>query len=286
MDVPDPATPRRNPTPSLLRSLLFDHLDPGYTAAARARVPGSPARFRTGAWIALGGVVIGVLFGVAAAQASRQAPDRAHVQTQLADEVRRTQTANVDLAQTRAHLSAEEESARERILARDSAGKTVLGALHVADERAAATAVNGPGLVVALADPTARPGLSGGAVAPGGAAAVVLDRDLQSVVNALWAGGAEAIGVGGVRIGPGVTIRQAGGAMLVDNQPISSPYVVSAIGPTATMQTGFMVSDAYLRMQAVHQLYGVGFTVTESARLSLPAAPVRELRYAREGTPR
>lgn len=285
-DDRDRGGPRRNPTPSLLKSLLFDHLDPGYAAANRARVPGSSKPFRRRAWIALGGVVIGGLFGVAAAQASRQAPDRAHERSQLADEVRRTQTGNEDLARTRARLSADEESSRERILARDSAGTKVLGALHVAEGRAAATAVHGPGLIVTLADPSARPGLTGGGAAPADGTAVVLDRDLQSVVNALWAGGAEAIGVGGIRIGPGVTIRQAGGAMLVDNQPISSPYVISAIGPTGTMQTGFIVSDAYLRMQAVHQLYGVGFTVTESARVGLPAAPVRELRYAREGTPR
>ena len=58
-----------------------------------------------------------------------------------------------------------------------------------------------------------------------GSRQVILDRDLQLVVNSLWASGAEAISVGGVRIGPNVTIRQAGGGILVDNQPISSPYV-------------------------------------------------------------
>ena len=78
-----------------------------------------------------------------------------------------------------------------------------------------------------------------------GSRQVILDRDLQLVVNSLWASGAEAIAVGGVRIGPNVTIRQAGGAILVDNQPISSPYAIVAIGPPHGMQDAFERSPGY-----------------------------------------
>ncbi len=35
-----------------------------------------------------------------------------------------------------------------------------------------------------------------------GSQQIILDRDLQLVVNSLWACGAEAISVGGVRVGP------------------------------------------------------------------------------------
>ena len=72
-----------------------------------------------------------------------------------------------------------------------------------------------------------------------GSRQVILDRDLQLVVNSLWVSGAEAVSVGGVRIGPNVTIRQAGGGILVDNQPISSPYVILAVGPPHSMQDVF-----------------------------------------------
>ncbi len=82
--------------------------------------------------------------------------------------------------------------------------------------------------MVTLTDPAGRPNLSDASQRSVGGKTVVLDRDLQTVVNALWAGGgAEAIAVGGVRIGPTVTIRQAGGAMLVDNQPVFSPRTSS-----------------------------------------------------------
>ena len=44
----------------------------------------------------------------------------------------------------------------------------------------------------------------------------VTDHDLQTVVNALWAAGARAIWVGGVRLGPQTAIRTAGQTILVD----------------------------------------------------------------------
>ena len=135
-----------------------------------------------------------------------------------------------------------------------------------------------------MTDPAGRPNLSDASQRSVGGKTVVLDRDLQTVVNALWAGGAEAIAVGGVRIGPTVTIRQAGGAMLVDNQPVFSPYLVEAIGDTRALQRKFVVSDAYVRMSSVSQLYGVGFAVAEDDSLTLPPAAPRAVRVATEPT--
>ena len=91
-----------------------------------------------------------------------------------------------------------------------------------------------------------------------GSRQVILDRDLQLVVNSLWVSGAEAISVGGVRIGPNVTIRQAGGGILVDNQPISSPYVILAVGPPHGMQDVFDRSPGLQRLRLLEASYGVG----------------------------
>ena len=82
-----------------------------------------------------------------------------------------------------------------------------------------------------------------------GSRQVILDRDLQLVVNSLWVSGAEAISVGGVRIGPNVTIRQAGGGILVDNQPITSPYAILAIGPPHAMGDIFDRSPGLQRLR-------------------------------------
>jgi uncharacterized protein YlxW (UPF0749 family) len=174
---------------------------------------------------------------------------------------------------------------RER-LEGDVRGQRLLTDLDVADFAAAATAVRGPGLTVTVTDPGATADLSDvSKQRVAGSRQVILDRDLQLVVNSLWGSGAEAVAVGGVRIGPNVTIRQAGGGILVDNQPILSPYAVLAIGPPNTMQDVFDRSPGLQRLRLLETSYGVGATVTAGDALTVPAASVREVKYAKEINP-
>ena len=276
---------RRNPVPSLLRSLMNDHLDPGYAAAAEDRARGHSLHrpLHSGSWLVAGGIVLGLVFGIAYAQADDREPGTDQVRSEILAKVHAAEERGGGLAGTRDELAAQTEALRSRVLAGDAEGSDVLARLATMEQAAGLDAVHGAGLTVTLTDPATRPDLSDrGRPGAGPAKAVVLDRDIQSVVNALWSSGAEAVAVGEVRIGPSATIRQAGGAMLVDNQPVFSPYAISAIGPADRLQTGFVVSDAYLRMSGVAQLYGVGFTVAEEEDVSLPAANAREIRTAHE----
>lgn len=116
----------------------------------------------------------------------------------------------------------------------------------------------------------------------GGSRQIILDRDLQLVVNSLWASGAEAISIGGVRIGPNVTIRQAGGAILVDNNPTSSPYTILAIGPPRSMRDVFDNSPGLQRLRLLEISYGVVVTVDIADGLSLPAGSVRDVKFAKQ----
>ncbi|QBJ94674.1 DUF881 domain-containing protein [Rhodococcus sp. ABRD24] len=280
-----PRQVRRNPVPSLLKSLMTEHLDPGYAGAANDRDQGhsKPTRVAAGVWIALGALLIGLVFGIAYAQATAGAPDASQERSEMLSKVRAAEERGRSLATNRDELTSRADEQRASALAGDAQGAEVLGQLRLLEAGAATEPVHGPGLVVTLTDLAARPDLSDSSQrVPGSPKAGVLDRDLQSVVNALWASGAEAVAVGDVRVGPAVTIRQAGGAMLVDNQPVPSPYRVSAIGPPGKLQTGFVVSDAFLRMSAVRDLYGVGFSIAETDDLSLPAAAGREIRFAQE----
>ncbi len=119
-----------------------------------------------------------------------------------------------------------------------------------------------------------------------GSRQVILDRDLQLVVNSLWLSGAEAISVGGVRIGPNVTIRQAGGGILVDNQPITSPYTILAVGPPHAIGDNFDRSSGLQRLRLLESSYGVGVSVAAGDGLVLPAGSVRELNFAKQiGSP-
>lgn len=275
---------KRNPVPSLLRSLLTDHLDPGYADEARLYAAGErqPAsKGTTIAWLVSGALVIGVIFGTSAAHENRRTPDTVLIQQEMAADARAQQAANQVLADERDTLADRESGERSANLAGDEEGGNILRALRAAQISAAATSITGPGLVVKLADPPPRPDLSDKARPSDSARGqVILDRDLQAVINGLWAGGAEAIAVGGVRIGPSVSIRQAGGAILVDNQPVPSPYVVEAIGDAGAMQAAYILSPAFLRVQSLQQLYGASINISTSESLQLPDAPVHELRYA------
>jgi uncharacterized protein YlxW (UPF0749 family) len=107
------------------------------------------------------------------------------------------------------------------------------------------------------------------------------DRDLQSVVNALWAAGAEAISINGQRLAPTTTIRAAGEAILVDLFPLSSPYTIQAVGDPDTLLPRFADTAAARRYQSLISVYGIRFTVHRSTDLRLRAATGTELRYAR-----
>jgi uncharacterized protein YlxW (UPF0749 family) len=118
---------------------------------------------------------------------------------------------------------------------------------------------------------------------------VILDRDLQLVVNSLWASGAEALSVGGVRIGPNMTIRQAGGGILVDNRPIANPagaYVIIAVGAPHSMREAFDGSSGLHRIRLLEAAYSVGVTVTENADVEVPGGSARDLNFAKQTGPR
>ena len=89
----------------------------------------------------------------------------------------------------------------------------------------------------------------------------IQDRDLQSMVNALWAAGAEAVAVDGQRLAPTTTIRAAGEAILVDLRPVHGPYTIAAVGDPATLLPRFADSEAARRFQSYTGLYGIQFTV-------------------------
>ena len=103
--------------------------------------------------------------------------------------------------------------------------------------------MRGPGLrgarsaTRAVATATATPGRAGTDADRRGRH-ILTDRDVRGVVNELWPDGAEAIAVNDVRLTPDRAIRFAGEAVLVDFQPITSPYMIGAIGDADELTTG------------------------------------------------
>lgn len=282
--------PQTFAVPSLLRSLLSEHLDPGYAAAAAERErragdePADTARTASWLWEALAALLVATVFAVAVAQARSVAPGMRDAQQVLAANVRSAEAVTGRLADRRDTYANRVDELRRHRLADDAEGQRVLAGLDALSLEAASTKVTGPGLTVTVTDPGVGRNLSDASKQRvSGSQQIILDRDLQLVVNSLWASGAEAIAVGDVRIGPNVTIRQAGGAILVDNKPISSPYTLQAIGPPRELRDAFDRTPGLYRLRLLEMSYGVVVRVDgRTADLTLPAGSVRDVRFAKQ----
>jgi uncharacterized protein YlxW (UPF0749 family) len=275
-----PAGPRQPDSVRLLVQLVNDHLDPGYAAAAARRGPQSPRRWYDRPAVVLGCALVGFVLVVAYVNTHRAAPQAAKVHDRLVDRVRTAQDTVTGLTDRVTTLERQLSAAQGRALpaSRDLARSVELGQLQAGE-----TAVSGPGVVVTLRDPAgpaASPSPGRGGTMPIITGNILTDRDVRSVVNELWTDGAEAIAVNDVRLTPTSAIRFAGEAVLVDFEPITSPYRITAIGNADLLATNFAQSAVASRYQTLTGVRGIGFEFTDATKLSLPAsAPVR-VRYA------
>jgi uncharacterized protein YlxW (UPF0749 family) len=143
------------------------------------------------------------------------------------------------------------------------------------------TAVTGPGTTVVLDDAHSVPaGLSSAEQNE----LVVHQSDLQAVVNALWAGGAEAMTVAGQRIIATSAVRCVGNTLLLNGQVFSPPFRVQAIGPSAAMVTALDHSAGVTLFKQAASYFGLGYTVESTGGLTLPAySGSVNLSYAKVG---
>jgi uncharacterized protein YlxW (UPF0749 family) len=132
------------------------------------------------------------------------------------------------------------------------------------------TALRGPGLTVALDDAPRRPdgGLPGGARPDD---VVVHQQDVQSVVNALWAGGAEAMVIMGVRVISTSAVRCVGNTLLLHGRVFSPPFVISAIGDPPGLRAALDADAGVRAFRGAVDAYGLGYAVTARADLLVPA---------------
>jgi uncharacterized protein YlxW (UPF0749 family) len=140
------------------------------------------------------------------------------------------------------------------------------------------TPVSGPGLSVTLDDAPRNQVVP---PAIGANALVVHQQDIQAVVNALWAGGAEAMSLQGQRIIATTGIKCVGNTVVLHGVPYSPPYRIVAIGNQATMQAGLNASDYIDNYKQYVVRFGLGYMVVPLARVELPAyAESPDLNYA------
>jgi uncharacterized protein YlxW (UPF0749 family) len=278
---------------SLLDAVLAETLDPAYAQAAAARAERARTdpvaheatrprrRWRARGLVALTMAGAGLLVGVTYEQAAATSQGRQQVRAVLAADIAEQSELADDLAGQLERLRAEVNATQEQLLDASAVGQAALDRLARAEQGAGFVPVTGPGLLVTLANaaPEADEDPVGGAPEedPRGR---VRDGDLQQVVNALWAAGAEAISINGQRLGPTTAIRFAGEAVLVDFQPVTNPYEVRAIGDPDTLGNRFLEDPDVIELAGVSELFGLRFDFAQEDELTLPAASRPQLRSA------
>jgi uncharacterized protein YlxW (UPF0749 family) len=187
--------------------------------------------------------------------------------TDIADLVRAEERQTEELSAELARLSAEVEALTAE---KGSAGvERLQGQVNALRSSTGLSAVEGPGLTVTLDDAP----LPTGELQPGTQLDdyVVHQQDLDGVINALWAGGAEAMMVMDQRVIATSTIRCVGPVLLLQGQRYAPPYMITAIGDPDAMQEALDDSEAVAEYRLYADFIGLGYHVVREDRVTLPA---------------
>jgi uncharacterized protein YlxW (UPF0749 family) len=76
---------------------------------------------------------------------------------------------------------------------------------------------------------------------------VVHQQDIQSVVNAMWLGGAKAVTIQGQRVISTTGIKCSGNVVRLHGIPYGQPYVISAVGDQGKLY-GAIIASKYLQV--------------------------------------
>ncbi|WP_107471106.1 DUF881 domain-containing protein [Streptomyces monashensis] len=284
-----PARPQRPDASMSLITNVMDHsLDDGYAeAAARKKAAGEgglPRTLRAKLGLAGGLVLAALVVTLGAAQARGAAPVVAKEHQELIDRID-SETANADKLEHTVDRLRDDVSARQRAALKSSGGS---GQADLVGLLSGATEVHGPGVRLVVND--AKEASSGGdgtnprETSGFSDSGRVRDRDMQRVVNGLWASGAEAVSINGQRLTALSAIRAAGDAILVDNRPLVPPYTVLAVGDGERLSTGFQNSADGLYLHALEENFGIRATISTEGDVRLPAAPSVIVRTAQPST--
>ncbi|WP_261574675.1 DUF881 domain-containing protein [Frankia gtarii] len=134
--------------------------------------------------------------------------------------------------------------------------------------------VHGPALTVQLDDApqeSRRGPYPRGILAPGPDDLVVHQQDVQAVVNALWAGGAEAMTIMGRRVTALTAVRCVGNTLLLHGEVFSPPFRITAIGGAAALRAGLRASPQIAIYQQYVAAYRLGYRIDEVGDVRMPA---------------
>ena len=245
--------------------------EPGYGAEDGAGLTPGRGRRRVSVWTAVvpvAAAVAGLLFATSA-QTARGTDLRAGGRTDLVDVIRH-QTFEV---KQRAASVQQLQAEVDRLTAQSSPGNAAVSKVRRQADALApmvgTRAVTGPGLKVTLDDAHRT-----AASLPEGFTAddiVVHQQDVQSVVNALWAGGAEGMMLQDQRVISTSAVRCVGNTLILQGRVYSPPYVITAVGDVQGMRQQLETDPSVTIYRQYADLLGLRYDVEDLPKATLPA---------------
>jgi uncharacterized protein YlxW (UPF0749 family) len=256
----------------LLDAIVRDALDPSYAEAAERRerarsaeTAGAPTR-ASRRWIGAGLMVVaGAIAGLAVSFQHKVIPQVGAARSALAGDAGTRSDQVKALTRSLAQEQRDVAALQRQQLQATATGRQLDAETSTLSAAAGQMAVQGAGFTVTVSD---------------AGTSSVTDRDLQAVVNAVWTGGAEAVSVAGVRLGPQTAIRTAGQTILADFHALRSPYVIAVIGGERVLDA-VQGADALKGLDQGPQGTHPDVTIGGLGRVSLPAASAATITAAR-----
>lgn len=240
------------------------------TTAGREAARRSRAAHRTGLlWrvlVPLACLVAGFVFATSAHDSGGtdlRPPGFANLSDLVAAAEQRVHAADAQVAR----LQAEVNAATQQAAHGDSAVAAAQAAVTPLLQPGGLSAMHGPGTGVVLDDAPAANQPSGVDLNQ----LLVHQSDIRAVVNALWAGGAEAMSIMGQRVVATSSVRCVGPTLLINGEVFSPPYRIVAIGPADSMRSALDASPGVALFKQAAGYFGLGYTVDSSDDEQVPA---------------
>ena len=256
---------------ALLREVMDPPLDPGYSSWAESREDsGLPRSTGSKTWLLLvTALALGFLLSVAAQTLRTPDLEDGTAESELRQRVEAADLLGDERAAQIDVLRAEVATLQDS----DLASQQDPAAARAASIKAGAAALVGTGVLVTLNDPPLSADAQEGER--------VLSRDLQIIVNGLWANGAEAISINDQRLTSMSTIRFAGKAIVVDNKGLARPYEISVIGPQEQLLAELSSGDTGVYLNDLRSDFRIVVDVAADDEITVPAATRLSTRVAR-----
>ncbi len=188
------------------------------------------------------------------------------LQTLLNSEKEKNESLTADLESAKAQLAELRKNTDESFVA-------VVGEqLENAEKLAGMVALKGPGITVTMSDAKKNN------ISMTGDSAIIHDSDIRTVVNELFASGAEAVSINGERLVSTSSIRCVGPTVLVNNTRLNTPFEITAIGDAKTLEAGLIIKGGVVDTLTP---WGIDIKIVQHTKLEIPAySGVTTFKYA------